>query len=66
MIRVTYVSCDGYRQTRKFKTLRGAQRFAHEWVGAHPDIGTRYAVSFDGIGRVTVEGVALSDLFPAA
>jgi hypothetical protein len=64
MITVRYSSIDRYRKTRKFKTLAGARRFAHTWVGEHPDLGSTYAVSFDGIGKVTVDGATLAELFP--
>lgn len=63
-IKVTYSAVDGARTVRKFKTLAGAQAFAHKAVGEHPDLGSGYAVSFDGIGKIEVEGCALSALFP--
>lgn len=65
-ITVYYESLDRCSKTRKFKTLAGAQRFAQKWVGKHPEIGTTYAVSGDGIGKITVVGASLADLFPAA
>jgi hypothetical protein len=34
-------------------------------VGDHPEMGTRYAISGDGIGKITVENSTLTDLFPA-
>ncbi len=61
---VRYLACDRTRMNRRFKTLKGAQRFAQERVGEAPEIGGWYAVSFDGIGRVTVEGATLEELFP--
>jgi hypothetical protein len=64
-ITVVYSSVDRVRNRRKFKTLSGARAFAHKMVGPHPEIGFRYAVSGDGIGKVTVEGVSLAELFPA-
>lgn len=63
-ITVRYRSLDGYSKSSKFKTLAGAQKFAHKWVGAHPDIGGFYAVSNDGMGRITVAGCTLAELFP--
>lgn len=63
-ITVTYEATDGYRDRRSFKTLVGAQRYAQKWVGAHPeksDLG--YAVSGDGIGKVTVRGGTIEELF---
>lgn len=63
-IKVTYRSVDGASMTRRYATLAGARKWAHEMVGEHPDMGSWYAVSFDGIGRVTVEGASLAELFP--
>lgn len=65
MIIVRYSSVDGFSQTRRFKTLKGARAFATKWVGDSPDIGRYYAVSFDGIGKIDVAGVSISDLFAA-
>jgi len=61
---VTCLSIDGVRRSRTFKTLAGAQALAHDWVGEHPSIGTGYAVSDDGVTKVTVRGAALADIFP--
>jgi len=66
MIIVRYTSIDRYSQTRRFKTLKGAQAFAHKYVGPHPTLGTYYAVSDDGVGRVTVSGCSLQALFPTS
>jgi hypothetical protein len=68
-ITVTYRSIDRVRMTRNFKTVEGARRFAIKWVGTSYDIGCGYAVSYDGIGKITVKGVTLAALFgtePAA
>ena len=74
MITTHYSAIDGFRARRTFKTLKGAQKYAQERVGKHPDIATGwgYAVSDDGIGKITVEGalveggrrITLADLFP--
>ena len=63
-IRVSYRSFDRFNQSRTFRTLAGAQRFAQKWVGECPEHGNHYAISGDGVGRVTVAGCALLDLFP--
>jgi len=64
-IKVTYQSIDRVRITRPFKTLTGARRFAQKYLGLHPTLGCGYAISDDGIGKITVEGSAtLRDLFP--
>jgi hypothetical protein len=63
-IKVRVSSIDGFSKSRKFKTLKGAQRFAQKYVGAHPDMGVWYAVSDLGTTKVTVSGDALlKDLF---
>lgn len=62
-IRVAYTAIDGARETRSFKTLKGARAFAVRYVGAHPEFGSHYAVSADGIGKVTVSGCDLHRLF---
>lgn len=63
MITVRYSSIDHYHKTSQFKTLEGARKFAVRCVGEHPDFGSTYAVSDDGVGKVTVEGCTLRDLF---
>jgi len=62
-IAVTYDSIDGVHKRRKFKTLARARAFATHWVGEHPTIGSTYAVSDDGVGRIMVDGVSLFTLF---
>jgi hypothetical protein len=64
-MKITYRTIDGFRMSRSFKTIKGARAFAHKYVGEAPEIGSRYAVSADGIGKITVEGVSFRDLFPA-
>lgn len=63
---VNYLAVDGASMRRKYKTLKGAQKFAHRFVGAHPEIGSYYAISGDGVGRVTCAGCTLRELFPPA
>ena len=64
MITVAYRSIDRFSARRTFKTLAAAQRFAQKWIGETPEIGSFYAVSGDGVGRITVSGAAILDLFP--
>lgn len=64
MIIVYYSSIDGCRETRKYKTLEGARRFAQEMIGRTPEMGSYYAVSGDGVGKIEVKGVLLRELFP--
>jgi hypothetical protein len=63
-INVVYSSVDGCRTKRTFTTIEAARKFAHHWVGPHPEIGRGYAASGDGIGKITVSGASLADLFP--
>lgn len=65
LIVVTYTSIDRCRETRRYRTIDGARRFAQEYVGRFPSLGSSYAVSDDGVGKVTVRGAAIADLFPA-
>lgn len=62
-IKVRYHAVDGYYKTRRFKTLQGARKFATEYIGGTPEIGPGYAVSQDGVGRITVSGCTLHTLF---
>lgn len=63
MIKVKYSSVDGCRKSRSFKTLARARKYAQEWVGKNPDMGSHYAVSGDGIGKIECVGVPLAHLF---
>jgi len=62
-MKITYTSIDGVRKTRSFKTLRTARNFAHDCVGPQDIEGGHYAVSFDGIGKITWSGVTRAELF---
>ena len=62
-IKLHFTTLDGIRKTKRFKTLRNARKAAQEWVGTDADIGSYYAVSADGVVRVTVTGCTLADLF---
>jgi hypothetical protein len=66
MITVYYESIDRFRKTRKYKTLKGAQRFAEKMVGPTPEVSINfgYAVSPDGIGKITCDGCTVWQLFP--
>lgn len=63
-ITVLYSSFDGTRIRRAYKTLAAARRFAHYYVGPHPELGGRYAVSADGVGKIVAQGCSLAELFP--
>jgi len=62
-IKITIRAVDGFSQTRSFKTLAGARRYAVERVGDAPDLGTTYAVDLYGVVTLYAEGVSLQDLF---
>jgi hypothetical protein len=64
-IRLRYSSFDGHAEEKTFSSVAEAQRFAHHWVGPHPEIGRGYAVSGDGIGKIEARGITLAALFPA-
>ena len=63
MIKVRYTTLDGVNKLRKFKTLKGARKFALEWVGPQDVEGGYYAVSDDGVGKVTWQGCTRRELF---
>lgn len=65
MIKLRYQSIDGFRETKTFATIQLAQGYAQDLVGPHPEMGSTYAVSGDGVGKVTCEGCTLQELFPA-
>jgi hypothetical protein len=61
VIKVKYSSVDGRGgKWRSFKTLGRARVFAQYWVGKNPEIGSTYAVSNDGIGKIEVMGATSS------
>ena len=62
-ITVRVRTLDRISKTRHFATLAGAQKFAARWVGETPDLGSHYAVSFDGIATLYAS-VPLASLFP--
>ena len=51
-ITVRYSSIDGYTETRHYKTLKMAHRWANEMVGDCFEIGTGYAIDGYGIGKI--------------
>jgi hypothetical protein len=64
IIKVTYTSLDGAKEVKRFGTITGASEYAKKWVGDHPTIGSQYAISDDGIGKIEVTGSTLEELFP--
>ena len=62
-ITIWYRSIDRFRETRKFKTLAGAKAYAARRVGTGEVCSPLgYAVSFDGIGQIEVDGATLEEL----
>lgn len=61
-IKLRFSSLDGARWTKTFKTIEGARKAALHQIGP-PEIGSTYAVSGDGVCKVTVEGCTIKELF---
>jgi len=64
-ISLSFTTIDYAHETAKFKTLAGAQKWAHARIGAHPEIGGYYAVSGSGSAKITARGCSYEELFPA-
>lgn len=62
-MKITYTSLDGVRKSRTFKSLKAARSFAFDCVGPQDVEGGYYAVSNDGIGKITWDGLTRADLF---
>ncbi len=62
---ITATSVDGEPKTRRYSSLSPkAIAFAHAMVGESPEVGSNYAVSGDGVSKITIEGASIRDLFP--
>jgi hypothetical protein len=59
---VRYRAIDNFTKRGEFRSIAGARRFAKKYLGDEFEIGTGYAVTYDGIGRITVEGTDLYTL----
>ena len=67
MIALEFHFVDSARvQTKRYKTLAGAQKAAHYQIGAHPSMCRYYAVDDYGCCTIHVDGCTLDELFPAA
>jgi len=68
MITIYYESIDRCHKRKTFNNLAEAQEYAQEWVGKHPTISSTfgYAVSDDGIGKITCNGCGIFELFPGS
>jgi len=63
-VQVSYYSIDNYEEHHNFNTIEEARTYAHSWIGKAPSLGRGYAVSDDGVGKITVRGCSLQELFP--
>lgn len=61
-ITLRYSTIDHFRETRKFKSLVGAQRYARRRMGNQFDIGSSYVVAGDGVSKLEAKGVDLCTL----
>jgi hypothetical protein len=62
-IRLFLSSIDGSGKTIRCSSLAKARAKAQAIMGRNPDMGSYYAVSYDGICKLEVEGCHLSELF---
>lgn len=62
-IRIRVSTLDGLNETKRFKSLADARKFAKRYVGKSPELGANYAVSQHGDAKVEVQGIALEKLF---
>jgi hypothetical protein len=62
-IKIYRSSIDGCRSVRQFSTLAGARKYAIAQVGSQDCFGGHYAVSDDGVVKITWAGVTREDLF---
>jgi hypothetical protein len=62
VIKVRYTTIDRYKETKSFSTLRGARAYAQKWVGRNPDMGSHYAISDDGVGKITMEWISFEPI----
>jgi hypothetical protein len=53
VIKINYFTLDRYSEFRRFKTLAGARKYARRKLGEYFDIGSSYAVSGDGVAKIT-------------
>lgn len=65
-ITIRVSSRDGLDERKSFQRLGPARRFAHRYVGEHPDYSERlgYAVDSFGMTKVEASGATMAELFP--
>jgi len=62
-ITLHFSTIDGVRKTHRYSTIAGARKKALHWVGPVDSTSGSYAVSSDGVVKVTCEGCTLAELF---
>jgi len=62
-IHIHISTMDGLSESKRFKSLVDARKFAQRYVGKHPEMGGNYAVSPYGDAKAVVRGVTLKKLF---
>jgi hypothetical protein len=63
MIRINRTTVDGLSATRRFKNITSARKYVFDCVGPQDCFGGHYAVSADGVVKVTWMGTTREDLF---
>lgn len=64
-IKLTWSTVDHHSESRGFSTIEGARKYAHRKVGAHPEIGSTYAIDAFGVSKIVIQtGTTLAELFP--
>ena len=53
VIKLHYSTIDRYSESRRIKTLAGARAYAKRKLGDSFDLGGSYAVSYDGVAKLT-------------
>jgi len=61
-MKIFYESIDGYTEAKEFTDIIKAKEYAKECVGSYYNIGFFYAISNDGVGKITCEGITLKEL----
>lgn len=58
-----FTTIDGFRESRSFKTLKGAKAYFDKRMGSTYDISTLgYAVDMFGTGKLTLSGATWTEL----
>ena len=63
LIKLVYRAIDGAVKKQTFTDIEKVRVWARHWVGEHPEIGSDYAVSSDGIATIRAYGISIEELF---